>query len=173
MALLRNGEHLINIERHARTPRMPQHQHLRLLKRSNVHAGRLCPGDIFGKPRIVNARHEIIEIARYTLEQALVLLVRPAGDACRTGDILPEQPALERDDIDLRSAQEHDPVPNARPHGLVHEVLEVADVLLGKEHAAEVVGGPQEFEPCGARRRDVLCNGRIRMPREHRMGMNI
>ena len=68
-------QHLIDIERHARTTRMPKHEHLGVLQGIDVHLGRLGERRALGKLRIMHACHQIIQIARHQFEQRMLVTV--------------------------------------------------------------------------------------------------
>ena len=122
-------QHLIDIERHARTTRMPKHEHLGVLQGIDVHLGRLGERRAFGKLRVMHACHQIIQITRHQIEQRMLTTIRIAGDIERNGNVFAKQAAVQRNDISLGTTQHQHAAPNARPDILVNKELETAQVI--------------------------------------------
>ena len=62
-------QHLVDIERHARTPRVAQHEHLGVLQSIDIHLGRLGQRRALSNLRIMHACNQIIQITRNQIEQ--------------------------------------------------------------------------------------------------------
>ena len=122
-------QHLIDIERHARAPRMPQHEHLGVIQGIDVHLGCLGERRAFGKLRVMHACHQIIQITRHQIEQRMLVTVRIAGNIERNGNVLAKQASIQRNDIGLGTTQHQHAAPNARPDILVNKELETAQVI--------------------------------------------
>ena len=167
-------QHLVDIERHARTTRMAKHEYLGVLQGIDVHLGRLGERRALGKLRIMHACHQIIQITRHQIEQRMLATVRIAGDIERNGNVFAKQAAIQRNDIGLGAAEQQHAAPNARPDILVDKELETTQVIGARcNHRAQMVGGTEHLKAALGRPIYVLLNGRIRMRREHRMGMDI
>ena len=152
---------------------MAEDEHLLLLQSGDVHIGHLghrCP---LGERPVVHARNHVIRITRGAVEQrALHAQVAPR-DIAMHDDILAEQRPVEAHHVGLAAVQDRDPVPGARPHAHVDQVLEVAQVLLGIEHAAEVIGRAEDLQTLLGGGADVLLDRRIGVARVQRMRMHI
>ena len=153
-------QHLIDIERHARTTRMPQHEHLGVLQGIDVHLGRLGERRAFGKLRVMHACHQIIQITRHQIEQRMLVTVRIAGNIERNGNVLAKQASVQRNDIDLGAAKHQHAAPNARPDILVNKELETAQVVgASRNHRAQMVGRSEHLQATFRRPVHILLNG--------------
>ena len=152
---------------------MPQDRDLRVLQGSDIHACHISGARAFRKRLSMDRGDCIVDATEDHILQAPLLLVRHVRDACGHVDIPAEEMSLHIDDIGLAATQDKDPVPDARPDREIDEELEVAQVLLCKEHRGEVVGRAQELETLGLRCRHVLLDRRVGMAGEERMGMDI
>ena len=122
-------QHLIDIERHARAPRVAQHEYLGVFQGIDIHLGCLGERRAFGNLRIMHACHQIIQIARHQIEQRMLTTIRIAGDIERDRSILAKQASVQRNDISLGTTQHQHAAPNARPDILVDKELVTAQVI--------------------------------------------
>ena len=167
-------QHLVDIERHARTPRVTQHEHLGVLQGIDIHLGRLGQRRALGNLRIMHACNQIIQITRNQIEQRMLTAVRIAGNIERDKSVLAKQASVQRNDIGLGTTQHQHAAPNARPDILVDKELVTAQVIgASRNHRAQMVGRSEHLQATLCRPVHILLNGRICMRREYRMGMNV
>ena len=153
-------QHLIDIERHARTTRMPKYEHLGMLQGIDVHLGRLGERRAFSELRIMHARNQIIQIARNQIKQRMLVTVRIAGNIERNGNALAKQASVQRSDIGLGTTQHQHAAPNARPDILVDKELVTAQVIrASRNHRAQMVGGTEHLKAALCRPIYVLLDG--------------
>ena len=121
----------------------------------------------------MHAGYDVVQVQKHALREGQGVLVRLAHDAEGLGRVVAEQVALEVHDVRLGAAQKRHAVPGARPHLLVDEELEVAQVLLGEEHGAEVVRGAEELKAGRGGGADVLLDGGVGVAGEQRVGVHV
>ena len=166
-------KHRVKLEVHAGTAEVPEDEDLLVLQRVDVHLGVLRGGLVVGEVLAVDARDDVVAVTEDALLERGCAMERLAVNLVVNGDVMPEEVALAVHDVRLAAMQNHDAVPLARPGLHVEEELEVPDVLVGVEHAREVVGGAQKLEVLVCRRADVLLDGRVRMARGQRVRVDV
>ena len=173
MGIARGGKHGIQVKRHARPAHVPQHKHLGLRQHVEIHLRGLLYGRAFGKRAAVHAGDNVIQPVRHAFKEVGRRLALGIGDTVVARDIHSKQMPVKRHDVSLCTAEQHHAILFTRPDVHVEKILEVADVLLGKKHVAKVIGRPQHLQARIARGCQVFHNGRVRMARKQRMGMDV
>ncbi len=167
------GHHLGHVKGHGRAAHVAKAQHLGLLQGVEVHLRSLRERRALGEGAVVDARDDKVAV----LED----LVLERGDVGARGavylgiehHVMAEEVAIEVHDVGLAAMQQAHALPLAGPGAVVEEVLEVAELLLGEQHAAEVVRGGQQLQPKRGGLEHVLPDGGVGVARVERMGVGV
>ena len=105
---------------------MAKHQHLRVLKRVDIHPRQLLARGPFGPQVAVDAGDDVVAPVEHRLLQGLRGVTRRSAQISLDRQVPAKEMALEVDDVRFAAMHQSYPMPGLGPHLKVQELLEVA-----------------------------------------------